>query len=74
MKSAEFTPLSDPSSYFWTVPYFSLALGAGVLWMVLRRLRSGNLSPAAAGPTADNDPEFAHYFADIEKDTGTLDE
>jgi len=74
VKSTEFMLLSDPSSYFWTVPCFSLALGGGALWIALRRLRSGKLTPVAAGPTADNDPEFTRYFEAIEKDADTLDE
>src|SRR5580704_15479991 len=50
----EFTRLNDPNSYFWVVPYFSLALGGGVIWVVLRRLRSGTLRPAeATGATTD---------------------
>ena len=74
VKSGEFTLLSDPSSYFWVIPYFGLALGAGVVWMVLRRLRSGKLRPAmAGGPAIDNDPEFARYRDAIEKDTEKLD-
>ncbi len=75
VKSGEFTLLSDPSSYFWVVPYFSLALGGVVVWFVLRRLRGGNkLTPAtAAGPAIDNDPDYARYRDAIEKDTEKLD-
>src|ERR1700684_3484385 len=43
VSSGEFTRLNDPNSYFWVVPYFSLALGAGVLCLALRRLRSGQM-------------------------------
>ena len=75
VKSGEFTLLSDPNSFFWVVPYFSLALGGVVVWMVLRRLRgSGGLKPAvAAGPVPDNDPVYARYREAIEKDTEKLD-
>ena len=79
VQSGEFTLLSDPNSYFWLVPYFSLALGGVVVWMVLRRLRSGKAHPATAGRPgvvsriADNDPDFARYRDAIEKDTEKLD-
>ena len=74
VKSGEFTLLSDPNSYFWVVPYFSLALGGVVVWFVLRRLRGGKLHPAAVGgPAIDNDPDFAKYRDAIEKDTEKLD-
>jgi cytochrome c-type biogenesis protein CcmH/NrfF len=74
VKSGEFTLLSDPNSYFWVVPYFSLALGGVVVWMVLKRLRGSSLKPAtASGPAIDNDPDFARYRDAIEKDTEKLD-
>jgi cytochrome c-type biogenesis protein CcmH/NrfF len=74
VQSGEFTLLSDPNSYFWLVPYFSLALGGVVVWMVLRRLRSGNMHHATAGgPAIHDDPDFARYRDAIEKDTEKLD-
>jgi cytochrome c-type biogenesis protein CcmH/NrfF len=78
VKSGEFTLLSDPNSYFWVVPYFSLVLGGVVVWVVLRRLRGNRLTPATAGGPAsnrepDNDPVFARYRDAIEKDTEKLD-
>lgn len=76
VKGGQFTRLSDPNSWFWVVPYFSLALGAVVVWFVLRRLRSNTskLQPAAAGgPAIDNDPDFARYRDAIERDTEKLD-
>ena len=74
VKSGEFTLLSDPNSYFWLVPYFSLALGGVVVWMVLRRLRGNKMRPATAGgPPVDNDPDFARYRDAIERDTEKLD-
>jgi cytochrome c-type biogenesis protein CcmH/NrfF len=74
VQSSEFTRLSDPNSYFWVVPYFSLALGGVVVWVVLRRLRGNKLKPAlAGGPAIDNDPDFARYRDAIEKDTERLD-
>ena len=74
VKSGEFTLLSDPSSFFWVVPYFSLLLGGIVVWAVLKHLRSSKMTPAtAAGPAIDNDPDFARYREAIEKDTEKLD-
>ena len=78
VKSGEFTLLSDPNSYFWLVPYFSLALGGVVVWMVLRRLRRHNphhaIQPAGAGgPGVDDDAAYARYREAIEKDTEKLD-
>lgn len=74
VKSGEFTYLADPNSYFWLVPYFSLALGGVVVWIVLRRLRNNRLHHATAGgPEIDNDPDFARYRDAIEKDTEKLD-
>jgi cytochrome c-type biogenesis protein CcmH/NrfF len=74
VKSAEFALLKDPTSYFWTVPYVSLVLGAGVLWIVLLRLRRSKLTPAGARYMADDDPDLARYFEAIEKDAGTFEE
>ncbi len=46
VQSGEFTLLSDPNSYFWLVPYFSLALGVGVVvWMVLAAAAWQRVSP-----------------------------
>ena len=74
VQSGEFTLLNDPNSYFWVVPYFSLALGGVVVWVVLRRLRGNKLKPAVAGgPVIDHDPDFARYRDAIEKDTEKLD-
>jgi cytochrome c-type biogenesis protein CcmH/NrfF len=73
VKSGEFTLLSDPNSFFWLVPYFSLALGGVVVWMVLKRLRHKPQPVAAGRPVVDNDPDFARYRDAIEKDTEKLD-
>jgi cytochrome c-type biogenesis protein CcmH/NrfF len=75
VNSGQFTRLSDPNSYFWVVPYFSLALGTVIVWFVLKRLRgNARLHPATAGgPGIDDDPDFARYRDAIEKDTEKLD-
>ena len=65
---------ADPSSFFWLVPYLSLAAGSGVLWLVLKKMRGGRpMTPAhVTGPVPD-DPVLAKYRAAIEKDTDKLD-
>ena len=72
VSSGEFTRLNDPNSYFWLVPYFSLALGSIVLCLTLRRLRSGNML-GRSGTRTGNDPDFARYVKAIEIETETLD-
>jgi cytochrome c-type biogenesis protein CcmH/NrfF len=63
----------DPNSFFWMVPYLSLAAGGVVVWFVVRRLRgTKNLKPAVAGPNIDDDPLLARYRDEIEKDTEKL--
>jgi cytochrome c-type biogenesis protein CcmH/NrfF len=65
----------DPNSYFWVVPYISLALGGVVILLVLRRVRAHHpMKPVAAGgPPIDDDPALARYREAIEKDTARLD-
>lgn len=64
---------ADPNSFFWLVPYLSLAAGGVVLWFVVRRMRgTKNLKPAAAGHAPPDDPVLAKYRDEIEKDTEKL--
>jgi cytochrome c-type biogenesis protein CcmH/NrfF len=63
----------DPNSFFWVVPYLSLAAGGGVLWLVLRRLRgTKSMKRAVAGNAVADDPVLARYRDEIEKDTEKL--
>ncbi len=70
----------DPSSYFWMIPYLSLLVGGGVVWVVIRKMRGPqSLQPAAAGhpsaggaPLEPEDPVYAKYRAEIERDTERL--
>lgn len=65
----------DPNSYFWTIPYISLGLGAIAVIFILRRIKHHPpLKPAVAGaaPPAGNDPALALYRDAIEKETERL--
>jgi cytochrome c-type biogenesis protein CcmH/NrfF len=74
VSSGEFTRLNDPNSYFRVVPYFSLALGAGVICVVLGRLRRGKVGSTGSSKTATgNVPDLARYLKAVEADTEALD-
>jgi cytochrome c-type biogenesis protein CcmH/NrfF len=65
----------DPNSYFWLIPYVSLALGGFAIVFILRRVIWHHpMKPAVAGgPPVDDDPTLARYRDAIEKDTSKLD-
>lgn len=65
----------DPNSYFWLIPYVSLALGGVAILFILRRVMGHHpMKPAVAGvPHIDDDPELARYRDAIEEDTSKLD-
>ena len=66
----------DPNSSFWMVPYLCLLAGAGLVWVVIKKMRPPRtLTPAAAaGPSieAAADPLLAKYRDAIERDTDRL--
>jgi cytochrome c-type biogenesis protein CcmH/NrfF len=66
---------ADPNSFFWLIPYLTLAAGGGVLWLVLKRMRgtSKALHPAVAGGAPAHDPLLDRYRDAIEKETDKLD-
>lgn len=64
---------SPPRSGFnlvtWIVPPIGVAAGLVVLVLVMRRMRSGNMEPVAAGiggPATEN--ELADYLAEVDQD------
>jgi cytochrome c-type biogenesis protein CcmH/NrfF len=62
----------DPNSYFWTIPYISLGVGAIALIFILRRIKGHHpLKPAVAGG-APHDPALDRYRDAIEKETERL--
>jgi cytochrome c-type biogenesis protein CcmH/NrfF len=64
---------ADPNSFFWLVPYLSLAAGGVVLWFVVKKMRgTKHLKPAVAGHAVADDPVLAKYRDEIEKDTEKL--
>jgi cytochrome c-type biogenesis protein CcmH/NrfF len=64
---------ADPNSFFWLVPYLSLAAGGAVVWFVVKRMRgTKHLKPAVAGHAIADDPVLAKYRDEIEKDTEKL--
>ncbi len=65
----------DPNSFFWMIPYLSLLVGAGVVWIVLKKMMGPKtLKPAIAGQAhlEPEDPIYAKYRAEIERDTERL--
>jgi cytochrome c-type biogenesis protein CcmH/NrfF len=63
----------DPNSYFWLIPYLTLAAGGVVLVMVVKRLRgTKSLHPAVAGSAPAHDPILERYRDAIEKETDDL--
>jgi len=64
---------ADPNSFFWLVPYLALGLGGVGVWMIVRRLRgTKNLTTSPAGHLVEDDPIYARYRDQIEKDTEKL--
>lgn len=65
----------DPNSFFWMIPYLSLLAGGGVIWIAIKKMQGPKtLKPATAGhaPPVADDPVFAKYRAEIERDTEGL--
>ena len=61
----------DPSAYGWVIPYASIVIGLGVIWLFVRKYRKPRPIPAL-GPLPE-DPALAKYNEQIEKDLSQLD-
>ena len=72
---------ADPNSYFWIIPYLALFAGAGVFWIVIKRMRAGAMNRAAVaggaphGHISDGIPDGIpdHYRAAAEKESEHID-
>jgi cytochrome c-type biogenesis protein CcmH/NrfF len=68
---------ADPNSYFWIVPYLALLAGAGVFWLVIKRMRASAINrPAVAGGAPHGDvPDGIpdKYRAAAEKESEHID-
>jgi cytochrome c-type biogenesis protein CcmH/NrfF len=68
---------AGPNSFFWLIPYLSLAAGVIVIWLILRKVKGGGgggtlRHATAGGPPIDDDPTLARYRDTIEKDLAKL--
>ncbi len=64
--------LAPPSAFGWIVPYVSLALGLGVIWLFIKKYRKPK-PLAEVGPMEIDDPALEKYKDQIEKDLAKLD-
>ncbi|HZT29553.1 MAG TPA: cytochrome c-type biogenesis protein CcmH [Bryobacteraceae bacterium] len=61
----------DPSAFGWMIPYASILLGLGIIWLFVRKYRKPRPVPEL-GPLPE-DPALAKYNEQIEKDLSQLD-
>lgn len=61
----------DPSAYGWAIPYASLVVGLGIIWLFVRKYRKPR-PMTELGPLPE-DPALAKYNEQIEKDLSQLD-
>ncbi len=67
--------LAPPSAFGWIVPYASVGVGLGIIWLFIRKYRKPKPGPAGApeiGPVEIDDPELEKYKDQIEKDLANL--
>jgi len=65
--------LAPPSPAGWIVPYASVGLGLGVIWLFLRRYYRKPKPMTDLGAIEIDDPLLAKYKDQIEKDLANLD-
>lgn len=63
--------LAPPSAFGWIVPYITLGLGLGVIWLFIRKYRRPK-PLAEVGPLDIDDPALEKYKDQIEKDLAKL--
>ncbi len=63
--------LAPPSAFGWIVPYASVGVGLGIIWMFIRKYRKPK-GLAEIGPVEIDDPELEKYKDQIEKDLANL--
>ena len=63
--------LAPPNALGWIVPYASIGLGMGVIWLFVRRYYKPK-PMTDLGPVEIDDPALAKYKDQIEKDLANL--
>ncbi len=61
----------DPSAFGWLIPYASILIGLGVIWLFVRKYRKPR--PLAELQPVPEDPALAKHIEQIEKDLSQLD-
>ncbi len=64
--------LAPPSPAGWIVPYASVGLGLGVIWLFIRKYYKKPKPLTDLGPVEIDDPELARYKDQIERDLANL--
>ena len=64
--------LAPPSPAGWIVPYASVGLGLGVIWLFIRKYYKKPKPLTELGPMDIDDPELARYKDQIERDLANL--
>jgi cytochrome c-type biogenesis protein CcmH/NrfF len=63
--------LAPPSAWGWVIPYSTIGLGLGVIYLFVRRYYKPR-PVTDLGPMAIDDPALAKYKDQIEKDLANL--
>jgi len=63
--------LAPPGPFGWIVPYASVGVGLGIIWLFVKKYRKPTVA-TEIGPVELDDPELAKYKDQIEKDLANL--
>jgi cytochrome c-type biogenesis protein CcmH/NrfF len=63
--------LAPPNAFGWIVPYGSVGVGLGIIWLFIRKYRKPK-PLAQIGPVEIDDPALEKYKEQIEKDLANL--